>query len=340
MNNWSGINSLAKKVLNVEAPQAVDLAKIDRQLSPQTPHFTNACASPNNTAPVEVIPEYRFILEAIENDCPAIFVTGRAGTGKSTLIRFLSRNIKNCAIVAPTALAAINIQGSTIHSFFNIPPRTINPEEVFDPRQHIIPVISRLAALIIDEISMVTPNLIDCISNTLKVVRDDQRPFGGVPVIFVGDLLQLPPVVSNAKVAQFFTDRYRSPYFFSADVFNETEIMPIELTRVFRQDSREFIDILDRIRLNYNHRDAVARINRDCYRDRQPDSRASLFLVPTNAAASYINKQKLDELESDTSYFDAIVKGHFNVQEERFQAPHKLELKIGAQVLSVKNNRP
>ncbi|MGQ0591846.1 MAG: ATP-dependent DNA helicase [Gammaproteobacteria bacterium] len=280
------------------------------------------------------------MLEAIRKGCPAIFVTGRAGTGKSTLIRFLSDQVKNCAVVAPTALAAINVCGSTIHSLFRIPPRTLNPDEAFQPGRRIMPVFECLGALIIDEVSMVPPDVVDYVSNTLKKVRDNARPFGGVPVVFVGDLLQLPPVVTDPAVAQYYTDRYRSPYFFSADVFESTPIISIELTQVFRQTGQEFIDVLDRIRLNLDHRDAVARINRDCYRDRGPNADPSLFLVPTNDAAHAINTHNLNELDSPLRIFDAIVEGNFDVQRDRFQAPHRLKLKVGAQVIFVKNKKP
>ena len=295
MSGWSHIGNLAKRLLGEDAAEPVNLSKIDREIAPSRQTKPQRSVS-QDAEPIEALPEYQFVLEAIEGGCPAIFVTGRAGTGKSTLIRFLSDKIQNCAVLAPTALAAINVHGSTIHSFFYIPPRVLNPDEAFKPQRRIIPVIETLGALVIDEVSMVPPDLVDCVSNSLKQVRRDTRPFGGVPVIFVGDLLQLPPVVSGPEVAQYYTDRYRSPNFFSADVFHEVELITIELTTVFRQTDREFVDLLDRIRLNTDHRDAVARINRDCFRDREPNSNRSLFLVPTNAAAKAINTQYLNAL--------------------------------------------
>jgi len=341
MSIWTDVAFLAKRLLGREAAQPIDLSKLDRTIAPECGSGGRKRVEASaNADPIEVLPEYLFVLEAIKKGCPAVFVTGRAGTGKSTLIRFLSERIENCAVVAPTALAAVNVRGSTIHSFFSIPPRTINAEEAFEPRRMMIPVIESLGALIVDEVSMVTPDLVDCISNTLKRVRRDARPLGGVPIIFVGDLLQLPPVVSDPEVAQYFSDRYRSSYFFSADVFREVKLIPIELTKVFRQTGRDFVDLLDRIRLNENHRDAVAKINRECYRDRQVDAKPSLFLVPTNAAARSINTQKLSSLSAPLRVFDAIVEGRFDVQRDRFQAPHRLEIKEGAQILFVKNNKP
>lgn len=342
MSVWKGIRSLARRFLRVEAYETANLSKIDAEIAPAaSPRSSIPRHSPAAAAEtIQVLPEYKFVLEAIRGEYPAIFVTGRAGTGKSTLIRFLTEQIKNCAVLAPTSLAAINVNGSTIHSFFSIPPRTLNPDEAFEPRRQIVPVIEVLDALVIDEVSMVPPDLVDCINNTLKKARRDTRPFGGVPVVFVGDLLQLPPIVSDPEVAQYYTDRYRSPYFFSADVFHDTVLVPIELTKVFRQTSREFVDILDRIRLNERHRDAVAKINQDCCRDEELNSAPALFLVPTKAAAKTINTRNLEDLSSPLRVFDAIVEGRFNVQHERFQAPHRLEIKEGAQILFVKNKKP
>jgi len=150
----------------------------------------------------------------------------------------------------------------------------------------------------------------------------------------------LPPIVRDAEATRYYSDRYRTPYFFSADVFNETELIPIELTKVFRQTELEFVNILDRIRLNNDHRDSVAKINRDCYRDRVPNDFPSLYLVPTNAAARAINTQKLDEIDEELFTFEAVVAGRFDVSKDRFQAPYNLEIKVGAQVLFVKNNKP
>ncbi len=336
------ISSQAKHLLGFDEIEPVDFSKIDRELAPTQLTKTRRSSSvmSKDPDPIEVLPEYQFVLEAIKGGCPNIFVTGRAGTGKSTLIRFLSDNIKNCVVVAPTALAAVNVRGSTIHSFFSIPPRTLNPDEVFKPRRQIVPVIECIGALVVDEVSMVPPDIIDCMSNTLRKVRRDSRPFGGISVIFVGDLLQLPPVVGDPEIAKYYTDRYRTPYFFSADVFNYSKLIPVELARVFRQTGQDFIDMLDRIRLNNDHREAVARINRECFRDRTPNLDPSLFLVPTNAAAKSINTQNLNAIAGPLRKFDAIIEGRIHSQRDRFQAPYRLEIKEGVQVLFVKNNKP
>lgn len=345
MDIWSVISSIAKQILGDQAPSPVNLSQLEKTLLPRSPDFLpqSKKSSPpkNEIDPIEVIPQYQFVLEAIKNKCPAIFVTGKAGTGKSTLIRFITENSPNCVVVAPTAIAAVNVNGSTIHSFFQFPLKTLNPEELHKPRKMILPVIKSMEVLVIDEISMVPPEIIDCINNSLKYTRNNDRPFGGVSVVFAGDLLQLPPVEDDEVVAAFHTDRYRSPYFFSADVFQSAPILPVVLTRVFRQSEQDFIDLLDRIRLNQDHREAVAKFNRDCFRDRIPNPNdRSLFLVSTRKTAASINERNLSRIVEPLHTFKAIVSGKFQIQHNRFQAPHVLDLKRGAQVLFVKNKRP
>jgi hypothetical protein len=218
---------------------------------------------------IEILPEYEFILKKLEENGAAIFVSGKAGTGKSTLIHYIRVKLEKCAVIAPTAIAAINVGGTTIHSFFSMPPRILNPDEDFPLRSNMIPVIEDLSVLIIDEVSMVSPNMIDVMNNSLKKARKNKLPFGGVSIVFVGDLLQLPPIVNDKDVGVFYTHRYNSQYFYSADVFKELEIIPIELTKVFRQKDEEFIQILNHIRTNNNHSESVTKLNKECYLEKQ-----------------------------------------------------------------------
>jgi len=289
---------------------------------------------------IVVLPEYQLVIDAIKRQDTAVFVTGRAGTGKSTLIRFLTRNFQNCAVVAPTALAAINVGGTTIHSFFGFPPRALNSDEVFQPKTQLRPVIANLQVLIIDEVSMVPPDIIDSISNSLKLLKNNELAFGGISVVFVGDLLQLPPVISDPVLAVFYSDRYLSANFFSAFVFEQIGITSIQLTRVFRQLDQEFIEILDRIRLNQDHRDAVARLNRECFRDKVCNPESAMYLVPTKRSAESINKKNLKDLPGQLRQYNAQIEGRINFQHDKFPVPACLELKEWAQVLFVKNNHP
>ena len=289
-------------------------------------------------ADIEVIDEYQFVLDSIQQGCSAMFITGKAGTGKSTLIRFLTAKIDKCAVVAPTAISAINVGGSTIHSFFGIPPRTLNPDEVFDPQQHMRPVLQNLDGLIVDEVSMVRPDLVDCMSNCLKKVKNNAQPFGGVPVIFVGDILQLPPVVDQEAQGVYFTHHYHSPYFYSAEVFREVEILPLELKKVFRQQDEHFIAALDRIRCNRNLPDALELLNSRCRQPPKDDE--AICLVPANAGAWEINEYKLGRIDAPAQCFNAIYEGSLEAGRVRFPAPDQQRLKVGAKVIFGKNNRP
>jgi len=339
---------LARRLLGGGGGQPVDFSAVDRELAPVNAGRSASAPEPAREPEekIDVLPEYEFVLEAIKAKAPAIFVTGRAGTGKTTLIRFLQSRISKCAVVAPTGMAAINVGGKTIHSFFGIPPRVVNPDEVscpqaqIGPRVQMMPVIKELDVLVVDEVSMVTPNLIDIMDRILRKARRKDRPFGGISVVFVGDLLQLPPVVASQAASQMFSDRYRSSFFFSADVFSELDIYPIELTKVFRQEKQHFVDMLSKIRRNQNHRDAVAQINRDCFRDREMPNDAGLYLVPTNSAADGINTDQLNRLDSSLHVFRSSTTGVFDPSKNKPPAPDRLELKEGSQVLFVKNNHP
>jgi ATP-dependent DNA helicase PIF1 len=217
MSVWDTISKLAHDCFGDDAPRKVNLSSIETKHYPHKPkpgigkRFSSIKA---DLTDVEVLPEYEFLLKAIDQGCPAILVTGEAGTGKSTLVRYISSTINNRIIVAPTAIAAVNVGGDTIHSFFNLPPRPVDPSETIKPNSKSRSVIENMRVLTIDEISMVTPSLVDCISNILKRVRRSDSPFGGIPVIFVGDTLQLPPVVASKEETIYFSHRYKTRYFF------------------------------------------------------------------------------------------------------------------------------
>jgi ATP-dependent exoDNAse (exonuclease V) alpha subunit len=194
--------------------------------------------------------------------------------------------------------------------------------------------------LIVDEVSMVGPDIMDCMHHSLMKIKRNDLPFGGVPMIFVGDILQLPPVVQETEVGVFYTHRYDSPNFYSADVFKRLDIYPIQLKKVFRQSDLEFIDVLSRIRVNREHRESVALLNRRCFRDRDKNTDDSIFLVPTNAAARSINESKLDAIDGTLFSFIAQFTGDMNPGKMRFPAPETLNLKKGARVIFVHNNKP
>lgn len=344
MSIWTDIGDLGKELLDQGKVKKVNLSEISKAV--HRPKDSGQKLSDRQKAVVddlsdiEVLPEYKAILEALENGDQAFFVTGKAGTGKSTMIRFLRSNLDRCAVVAPTAIAAESVGGQTIHSFFGIPPRALNPDEAISPSKHMRPVIENLGALIIDEVSMVGPDLIDCMNQSLQKVRGNAEPFGGVPLILVGDILQLPPVVTDKEVGIYFSHRYESPYFYSAKVFESMDIIPSELRRVFRQEDEAFIQALDAIRTGVEKKAALELFNRHCLQDFEEQGEDATCLVPKNAIAKSINDYHLNKIDETLHSFDAIYSGELKQGSTRFQAPDRLQLKVGAKVIFVRNNRP
>ena len=200
------------------------------------------------------------------------------------------------------------------------------------------PVLENLQALVVDEVSMVSPDLIDCMNNCLQKVKGNREPFGGVPVVFVGDILQLPPVISEGDESVYYTHRYSSAYFYSAEIFKKIEILPLELKKVFRQKDSKFIVALDQIRCNRNLDEALRLLNDNCLNS--VDKNDAICLVPTNAGAKSINDHNLNQLIGSAKSFDAIYDGELEAGKVRFPAPDRLNLKIGAKVIFVRNKKP
>ena len=343
MTIWSEIGKLAKEMLGVEAPNQTNFASVQSKIQSGNAtkikgHYISEQA---NEALVEITDEYRFILEALRKGCPAMFVTGSAGTGKSTLINWLSRELPCCAVLAPTALAASNVNGVTIHSFFNLPPRHIEPEEELKLTARSRAAIENIRFLIIDEVSMVLPNIVDAMNAILVRLKKNNSPFGGIQVVFLGDLLQLPPIVSSKEEAVYYTHNYKSQFFFAAKIFNKLDVFPVQLTKTYRQSDQQFVDILTRIRLNRNHKESVAKINRECFRDKvQVLKTDDVTLVPTNASARTINERELGKLNGAAVSIEAIITGNVPLNKWNISVPSVLRLKVGAKVIFMKNKKP
>lgn len=342
MSIWDAVAKIAQSLLGDKAPVPRDLSKIERAIVPEsgkrsTDKFTTA---PPPLVDVEVLPEYEFIRQALQAGCPSIFVTGKAGTGKSTLIQWLCAQLDSCAVIAPTAIAAVNVQGDTIHSFFGLPPTHLDPDEAIHPNARIRLVLENIKYLIVDEVSMVLPNVIDVMSNALKSVRGNDLPFGGVPTVFVGDLLQLPPVATSPEEVVYFSHRYRTKYFFSADVFTDQKIIPVNLIKVRRQADGEFIEALNRIRLNDDCRESVGLFNRRCFLGNQDGAIQGIYLLPTNRAAKSINTRELDRIPGAAKLYEAVVTGHLRANQWKLTVPDRLELKVGARIMFLKNKKP
>ncbi len=284
-------------------------------------------------------PEFQRAFEALENTRDHIFVTGKAGTGKSTLLHyFRSRTQKQVAVLAPTGVAAIHIQGQTIHSFFQFKP-DITPASVREIvlRRSKKAMFKNIDALIIDEISMVRCDLLDCIDMFLRLhgPRAD-APFGGIQMIFFGDLFQLPPIVHREQEDVFKT-LYESPYFFAANAIKDIQLQRIELTQVYRQKDERFIRLLNAIRKNdidEHHWDMLnARLNG---KNLGQDAGVSVTLTTTNAVGDRINMQQMSSLPGKIRMYTGIIEGEFD--QKSLPAPGQLLLKEQTQVMMLNND--
>lgn len=282
--------------------------------------------------------EYQAALDFIKDDDGHLFVTGRAGTGKSTLLRAIRDMLpKEMVILAPTGLAAVNIGGQTIHSFFGLPPRLIRPEDIKRSRNG--RVMRRLEFIIIDEVSMVRSDLMWAIDQSLRLNRGRARePFGGCRLILFGDLHQLPPVVQEAEVAEHLEFTYGGPFFFSVSSLNEgSGTALIELNQVFRQSDEDLISVLNRIRDG-----DVDEADLECLNQRVSPIRTLsegdpyVILTPTNAAAQRINFAYLDALSTEPRAYEANLTGEFNQSAQPTDT--KLILKTGAKVIMLRND--
>ncbi len=264
-----------------------------------------------------------------------LFLTGRAGTGKTTLLRrFLSEAGDKAVIVAPTGVAAMNAGGQTIHSFFKLPPRLIEAQDV--RRLPNARVVRAVDTVVIDEISMVRADMLDAIDRSLKLNRGSKRPFGGVRMILSGDLHQLPPVVSNQE-SPILLERFGGNYFFNAPAFREGEFSLLALKHVFRQEDPRFLALLGALRsgrVTPNDEATLAKLVST--RSASDASETHVVLTPNNANAFRINQTRLVELKGDRKIFPADVQGQFD--EKSFPTESDLELKVGARVMLIRND--
>ena len=285
--------------------------------------------------PISLSNEFKYALDRMERSDDCLFITGRAGTGKSTLLNlFTSTTKKRAVVLAPTGIAALNVRGQTIHSFFRLPPKMINRSEIMKRKNHRI--YKKVQTIIIDEISMVRVDMLDVIDYFLQVNREDSRPFGGVQMVFFGDLYQLPPIIADPVERSVITERYESPYFFSAEVMNRLDSFElIELHQVFRQEEKHFIRILDNIRMRHFDYDDMEELNERHLPVTEEDDYYITISTRNNIVDS-INKKKLEAIDMPSFYFPAKISGQFNPS--TYPTKSILELKLGAQVMFVKND--
>lgn len=264
-----------------------------------------------------------------------IFLTGRAGTGKTTLLRkFMADAGESAIVLAPTGVAAMNAGGQTLHSFFKFPPRLIDPQDI--KRLRTARLLKAAETIIIDEISMVRSDMLDAIDRSLKLNRGSKRPFGGVRMILSGDLHQLPPVVRGEE-GQILQDRYGGAYFFNAPAFKEAEFVLLALKHVFRQADPRFLALLGAMRqgrLTPPDQAILQSVVSD--RTAVEASETHVVLTPNNANAYRINQARLDDLPGREHILEAKIHGTFD--EKSYPTEADLELKEGARVMLVKND--
>lgn len=283
--------------------------------------------------------EFEDCIKSMEDTSLNLFITGKAGTGKSTLIEYFRNTTKKKTVVlAPTGLAAINVKGQTIHSFFHLPPRFLDPKSPM--RRSNSRIYMDLDVIIIDEISMVRADLFDALDRFLRVNGKDRHlPFGGAQIIVVGDLYQLPPIVAREEM-HIFNEFYESPYFFSADAFSTAEFSVIGLTHIFRQKDEKYISLLNKIRVGeVGLHDLEPINNRIVTHDYEKVRREFITLATTNSVVNGINDSELNKIDEPLFTYEAQITDDFPTEDRTLPVELTLNLKKGARVIFVKNDK-
>lgn len=288
--------------------------------------------------------------DLIEYTSRSVFLTGKAGTGKTTFLNeFVKKTKKKHIVVAPTGIAAINAGGVTIHSMFGLPLRTFLPttdridsslaNNIIDLQQHFkyrkdkLKLLREVEVLIIDEVSMLRADVLDMMDFSLRFIRRNNQRFGGVQMLFIGDLYQLPPVVRDEHVLKMF---YNSPFFFDSLAIKDIPLLTIELTKVYRQTDQDFLEILNAIRdgdvanIDFNH------LNERYDPGFEAGEEPYVYLCSHNKMADDINQEKLKDIKVSPKSYEAKLFGEF--KENQFPNEQFLELKVGAQVMFIRND--
>jgi len=275
------------------------------------------------------------VFDIIENTKETVYITGKAGTGKSVLLEYFVKNTsKAAAVVAPTGVAALNVGGQTIHSFFKLAPEVLDPKKIqvdYKTRE----LLRHVDVIMIDEVSMVRVDLMEAINAKLQIANRNKLPFGGVQVVMFGDLYQLPPVVTDGELQRYFADTYGGAYFFNAPVFEALNLKIYELTNIFRQKDPRFRELLNAVRNKVGLPEALEELNERVNVEIPDDG--FVTLAGTNATVSAINHEKLAQLEGTERKYEAMVSG--SIAESSFPTEKILKLKVGAQVMMLKNDQ-
>ena len=294
-------------------------------------------------------PEFLAAWNLICNTHQSVFLTGKAGTGKSTFLRYICQNTKkNYVVLAPTGIAAMNVGGATLHSFFQIPLRPVPPnDEEYSIRnikkklkfsKEKIKIIKTLDLLIIDEISMVRPDITDFIDRVLRSYSDNKKePFGGKQLLLVGDIFQLEPVVTS-DMRTILSYHYENYFFFNAKAYEEVDLVPIELKKIYRQNNPRFVEILDRIRVNNATSNDLQAINsRFVSRQSALEEDFTITLAARRDTVDAINDSKLEAIPGEEYEFKGMIEGDF--PEKLLPTDLDLVLKVDAQIIFLKNDK-
>ncbi|WP_312077095.1 helix-turn-helix domain-containing protein [Chryseobacterium sp.] len=288
--------------------------------------------------------------ELIEHTNRSVFLTGKAGTGKTTFLNdFVKRTRKKHIVVAPTGIAAINAGGVTVHSMFGLPLRTFLPttdridtniaNNIFDLQQHFkyrkdkLKLLREVEVIIIDEVSMLRSDVLDMMDHSLRFIRRNILPFGGVQMLFIGDLYQLPPVVRDEHVLKMF---YNSPFFFDSLAIKQLPLLTIELTKVYRQTDEEFLEILNAIRDGNISNIDFEELNKRYDPLFDSKDQPYVYLCSHNKMADDINQEKLEEIKLSSQTYEAKLFGDF--KENQYPNEQFLDLKMGAQIMFIRND--
>ena len=294
---------------------------------------------------IDTIKQQEFTMDAdqqkafdlIANTNTPLFITGKAGTGKSTFIKMIQEKIaKNFLVLAPTGIAAINVGGQTMHSFFGFPFEVIGPHTQMKVSEEKQILLKHVDTIIVDEVSMVRCDMVDGMDRYLSTLFHTHMPFGGKQVVFVGDLFQLPPVVTNSADEDMLNDLWEKgkPYFYKAHVLKRMNLPKIEFRTVYRQKDGAFLDVLNRLRIGECVQKDFDTLNKRVdYNGDKEDY--SVILTAYRKRADQMNEEKLEELDDDEYCYKGVVDGKFKTKD--FIVPEQLRLKVGAQVIFCRN---
>jgi ATP-dependent DNA helicase PIF1 len=291
-----------------------------------------------NIDAIEINGDFKKAIEIMESTFENVFITGDAGTGKSTLINYFKTTTKKRVVsIAPTGVAAVNIGGQTIHSFFRFPPKPMTASNIPILKPEDTKIYDRVDTIIIDEISMVRVDLMDAIDMFLRYNLHSEEPFAGKQIIMVGDLNQLPPVVGRGEEKEMIMHKYKSEYFFDASVWNKVGFEGIKLTKIYRQKDLAYIEILNKIKDNTISQIELDSLNDKCYNGgKMTKNEDSITLCSTNSVAEHINEMRLSKIHGNSFELVGDIVGNVNIK--NCAADEIIYVKEGCRVMMLSND--